>query len=213
MPPRTTERADSWSSSHQSFCAPAAAKTARARSRGRGAALRPGAAQRGADRDDRADCGDRGRGSAASRSGSMTAAADEDAIRHRSTAAAASWWRFSPRCSAWAAARRRPCSCARRTCWRRCAPSMLLGAVLPELRCETEALAADLGEMVRLRGAAAAERDRPRKEVGALGRGPAAARRPGRRAPARARRRRRKTRRGARAARPSSPARRKLSRI
>lgn len=36
--------------------------------------------------------------------------------------------------------------------------SMLLGAVLPELRAETEALAADLGELVRLRNALAADR-------------------------------------------------------
>ena len=46
--------------------------------------------------------------------------------------------------------------------------SMLLGAVLPELRTETEALASDLGEMVRLRAAAAAEREGLGREVGAL---------------------------------------------
>lgn len=43
--------------------------------------------------------------------------------------------------------------------------SMLLGAVLPELRQETEALASDLGEMVRLRGAAAAEREALARDV------------------------------------------------
>lgn len=46
--------------------------------------------------------------------------------------------------------------------------SMLLGAVLPELRQETEALASDLGEMVRLRAAAAAEREALAKDVVAL---------------------------------------------
>jgi septal ring factor EnvC (AmiA/AmiB activator) len=46
--------------------------------------------------------------------------------------------------------------------------SMLLGAVLPELRSETEALAADLSEMVRLRSAAAGERDALAREVFAL---------------------------------------------
>jgi murein hydrolase activator len=46
--------------------------------------------------------------------------------------------------------------------------SMLLGAVLPELRSETEALASDLAEMVRLRSVAAAERDSLTKEVTAL---------------------------------------------
>jgi len=46
--------------------------------------------------------------------------------------------------------------------------SMLLGAVLPELRVETEALASDLAEMVRLRAAAATEREGLSREVGAL---------------------------------------------
>ncbi len=46
--------------------------------------------------------------------------------------------------------------------------SMLLGAVLPELRSETEALASDLSEMVRLATAAAAERDTLSREVTAL---------------------------------------------
>ncbi|GGH31588.1 membrane protein [Alsobacter metallidurans] len=46
--------------------------------------------------------------------------------------------------------------------------SMLLGAVLPELRQETEALASDLGEMVRLRTAANAERETLRGEVATL---------------------------------------------
>jgi len=46
--------------------------------------------------------------------------------------------------------------------------SMLLGAVLPELRVETEALASDLAEMVRLRAAAATEREGLGREVGAL---------------------------------------------
>ena len=41
--------------------------------------------------------------------------------------------------------------------------SMLLGAVLPELRIETEALAADLAELVRLEGGDRAERDRARR--------------------------------------------------
>jgi len=46
--------------------------------------------------------------------------------------------------------------------------SMLLGAVLPELRAETEALASDLAEMVRLRAAAAAEREGLGREVATL---------------------------------------------
>lgn len=46
--------------------------------------------------------------------------------------------------------------------------SMLLGAVLPELRQETEALAGDLAEMVRLRTAAATEREALGKEVTTL---------------------------------------------
>jgi septal ring factor EnvC (AmiA/AmiB activator) len=46
--------------------------------------------------------------------------------------------------------------------------SMLLGAVLPELRSETEALAADLSEMVRLRAAAATEKEALAREVAAL---------------------------------------------
>ena len=48
------------------------------------------------------------------------------------------------------------------------AVGLLLGAVLPELRTETEALASDLGEMGRLRAAAAAEREGLGREVGAL---------------------------------------------
>ncbi len=36
---------------------------------------------------------------------------------------------------------------------------MLLGAVVPELRSATEALASDLAELTRLRGAVAQERD------------------------------------------------------
>ncbi|MHB2169508.1 murein hydrolase activator EnvC family protein [Alsobacter sp. R-9] len=46
--------------------------------------------------------------------------------------------------------------------------SMLLGAVLPELRQETEALASDLQEMVRLRTAAAAEREQLARDVTSL---------------------------------------------
>ncbi|MCP8940695.1 peptidoglycan DD-metalloendopeptidase family protein [Alsobacter sp. SYSU M60028] len=46
--------------------------------------------------------------------------------------------------------------------------SMLLGTVLPELRSETEALASDLSELVRLKTAAAAERDTLGREVAAL---------------------------------------------
>jgi septal ring factor EnvC (AmiA/AmiB activator) len=43
--------------------------------------------------------------------------------------------------------------------------SMLLGAVLPELRAETEALAADLAELVRLRTAISGERDTLSREL------------------------------------------------
>lgn len=46
--------------------------------------------------------------------------------------------------------------------------AILLGAVLPELRGEAERLAADLGELVRLRQQAAAERDAFRADVVAL---------------------------------------------
>ncbi len=46
--------------------------------------------------------------------------------------------------------------------------SMLLGAVLPELRQETEALASDLSEMVRLRAAAASEREALARDVVSL---------------------------------------------
>ena len=46
--------------------------------------------------------------------------------------------------------------------------SMLLGAVLPELRSETEALASDLSELLRLKTAAAAERDTLSREVTSL---------------------------------------------
>jgi septal ring factor EnvC (AmiA/AmiB activator) len=48
--------------------------------------------------------------------------------------------------------------------------SMLLGAVLPEMRAETEALAADLGDLVRLRQSIAAEHDRAAQESAELGR-------------------------------------------
>ncbi|HVL73592.1 MAG TPA: peptidoglycan DD-metalloendopeptidase family protein [Beijerinckiaceae bacterium] len=46
--------------------------------------------------------------------------------------------------------------------------SMLLGAVLPELRAETEALAGDLAELVRLRAAMAADRQALGRELDAL---------------------------------------------
>jgi septal ring factor EnvC (AmiA/AmiB activator) len=46
--------------------------------------------------------------------------------------------------------------------------SMLLGAVLPELRSETEALATDLAELVRLEDAAASERETLAGDVGSL---------------------------------------------
>lgn len=46
--------------------------------------------------------------------------------------------------------------------------SMLLGAVLPELRSETEALAADLGEMVRLRKAIVSDREALSRELATL---------------------------------------------
>lgn len=46
--------------------------------------------------------------------------------------------------------------------------SMLLGAVVPELRQETQALAEDLSELVRLRDAVAVDRDAVRREIAAL---------------------------------------------
>ena len=46
--------------------------------------------------------------------------------------------------------------------------AMLMGAVLPELRAETEALAADLGEMARLRKAIAADKDVLAQEAASL---------------------------------------------
>ena len=46
--------------------------------------------------------------------------------------------------------------------------SMLLGAVLPEMRAETEALATDLSDLVRLRRSIATERDSLRHEAGNL---------------------------------------------
>ena len=48
--------------------------------------------------------------------------------------------------------------------------SMLLGAVLPELRGEAQTLAEDLSELVRLRAAFSADRDMLRTELGALAR-------------------------------------------
>jgi septal ring factor EnvC (AmiA/AmiB activator) len=47
--------------------------------------------------------------------------------------------------------------------------SILLGTVLPEMRAETEALAADLSDLVRLRQSIAGERDSLRQEVADLG--------------------------------------------
>ena len=46
--------------------------------------------------------------------------------------------------------------------------SMLLGAVVPELRAETEALASDLSDLVQARKSIATERDALRKELDAL---------------------------------------------
>lgn len=46
--------------------------------------------------------------------------------------------------------------------------SMLLGAVLPDLRSEAEALAGDLAELVRLKGLIAAERDELAREIAGL---------------------------------------------
>src|SRR5215470_13276396 len=46
--------------------------------------------------------------------------------------------------------------------------AMVLGAVLPEMRLQAEALAADLGELVRLRKQIAAERDRLANELATL---------------------------------------------
>jgi septal ring factor EnvC (AmiA/AmiB activator) len=46
--------------------------------------------------------------------------------------------------------------------------SILLGAVLPELRAETEALAADLSELVKLRTAISGERDTLSRELAAM---------------------------------------------
>jgi septal ring factor EnvC (AmiA/AmiB activator) len=48
--------------------------------------------------------------------------------------------------------------------------SMLLGAVLPELRAETEALAGDLAELVRLRSALATDRQALERELSELSR-------------------------------------------
>jgi murein hydrolase activator len=48
--------------------------------------------------------------------------------------------------------------------------SMLLGAVLPELRAETEALAGDLAELVRLRNALATDRQSLERELAELSR-------------------------------------------
>jgi septal ring factor EnvC (AmiA/AmiB activator) len=46
--------------------------------------------------------------------------------------------------------------------------SMLLGAVLPEMRAETEALTADLGELVKLRTAISSERDTLSREIAGM---------------------------------------------
>jgi septal ring factor EnvC (AmiA/AmiB activator) len=46
--------------------------------------------------------------------------------------------------------------------------AMLLGAVIPEMRHETQALASDLAELVRVRNAIASERDRLKTEVAAI---------------------------------------------
>lgn len=48
--------------------------------------------------------------------------------------------------------------------------SMLLGAILPEMRAETEALASDLADLVHLRRSIASERDSLAKEAADLGR-------------------------------------------
>ena len=48
--------------------------------------------------------------------------------------------------------------------------SMLLGAVLPEMRAETEALTADLGELVKLRTAISSERDTLSREIAGMNR-------------------------------------------
>src|SRR5271165_5328299 len=47
--------------------------------------------------------------------------------------------------------------------------SMMLGAVLPEMRAETEALASDLSDLLQLRRSVSAERDSLAGEVGKLG--------------------------------------------
>ena len=47
--------------------------------------------------------------------------------------------------------------------------AMLLGAVLPEMRQQVEALASDLGELLRVRKTIAAERDRLQAQVASLG--------------------------------------------
>ena len=47
--------------------------------------------------------------------------------------------------------------------------AMLLGAVLPEMRHEVEALASDLAELLNVRKKIAAERDRLNAEVASLG--------------------------------------------
>ena len=56
--------------------------------------------------------------------------------------------------------------------------SMMLGSVLPEMRAETEALAADLSDLVALRRSIAAERDSLAGEAARARRSTASASRP-----------------------------------
>ena len=82
------------------------------------------------------------RGSAAG----QTRAADSRLARRAAAASSPRCWR---RCSASAAARRRPCWCARRTRCNRCAPPCCSAPCCRRCAAQAEALATDLGELVR----------------------------------------------------------------
>ena len=185
----------------------------RARTRNRVDSRRPRQAQRGPARRDGED---RGVGRAARRNRAPARHPDrqrrgDPSLARRPQARGGRGSRRAPAHGPAHAARR--CWCGPEDMLQAIRTSMLLGAVLPELRAETEALAGDLRELVRLRNSIAGEKQNLASERATLRSRARTARGAGRRPPEIARRSRDRAGRRTEAGRPTSPARRPVSKI
>ena len=89
---------------------------------------------------------------------------------NRSTSAAARSWKFSQPCSASAASRRRRSWCGQKMRLQAVRTAITLGAVVPEMRAEADALAGDLSDLLQVRKEIVVQRAKLSGDLAVLGR-------------------------------------------